>query len=62
MSFDKRYPKAKDARRRLHRYHDSRDFDRECRCHGDCPYCESNRTVASKRRKQSADAAMKEEG
>lgn len=47
MSFDKHYPKRKDRRGQ---YHDSRRFDRSCRSHGDCPWCERNRKHANKRR------------
>lgn len=58
MGFDKEYPKSKDARRRMHRYRDSRDFDRGCRCHGGCSWCEGNRTHSTKKRELKA----KEEG
>ena len=31
-------------------YRKSRAFDRSCRNHGNCPWCESNRTIGDKRR------------
>ena len=47
MSFDKFYPKRKDQREP---YRGSKQFDRSCRNHGSCGYCESNRTHKNKRR------------
>ena len=41
MSFDINYPNRKDWRKR---YYKSKAFDKSCRCHGGCPYCESNRS------------------
>ena len=60
MSFDKKFPKSKDARKRCHKYHDSRDFDRTCRCHGSCAYCASKRTHGAARKAESAKAHLKE--
>lgn len=57
MSFDKKkYPKSKDARRRFHRYHDSRDVDGSCRNQGGCGWCESNRTFGTQKRIAEAKA------
>ena len=47
MSFDKFYPKRKDHRKT---YFGSKRFDRSCRNHGSCGYCEGNRTHANKKR------------
>ena len=42
MSFDnKEYPNRKDNRRKY--YRGSKRFDRSCRNHGRCPYCEQGR-------------------
>lgn len=46
MSFDKNYPNRKDWRRP---YRGSKRFDRTCRCHGGCGYCEGNRTYTTRR-------------
>lgn len=46
MSFDKEYPNRKDWRKP---YRGSKRFDRTCRCHGGCKYCEGNRTYTAKR-------------
>lgn len=54
MGFDKKYPNSKDARRRLHRYRDSRDFDKSCRCHGGCGWCLSNRMHRTRKREEAA--------
>lgn len=40
MSFDKAIEHHKEHRKE---YTDSRAFDRTCRCHGSCAYCEGNR-------------------
>ena len=47
MSFDKSYPNRKDIRKP---YYKSAYFDRSCRNHGSCGYCEGNRTYSSKHR------------
>ena len=46
MSFDKTYPNRKDWRRP---YRGSKAFDRSCRHHGGCAYCERNRTISQLR-------------
>jgi hypothetical protein len=53
MSFDKDYPNRKDHRRPYRR--GSKRFDRSCRCHGGCPYCERGRTHGNKRRQPAED-------
>lgn len=40
MSFDNNYPNRKDHRKP---YRKSAAFDRHCRPHGNCPYCEKGR-------------------
>lgn len=47
MSFDTEYPKRKDHRKP---YYGSKRFDRSCRNHGSCPYCEAGRQHSNKRR------------
>ncbi len=46
MSFDKVYPNRKDRREQ---YRGSKRFDRACRCHGGCKYCERNRLYRANR-------------
>lgn len=41
-------------------YTGSKRFDKSCRAHGGCGYCEGNRTVATKRAKAAADAQTQE--
>lgn len=50
MSFDTFYPNRKDRRKK---YYGSKDFDRTCRNHGSCPYCQGNRKHKNERRKMS---------
>jgi hypothetical protein len=57
MSFDKQYPNRKDKRKP---YRGSKRFDRTCRNHGACPYCETNRLHNTEKRKSIADASMEE--
>ena len=47
MSFDNKYPNRKDRRKP---YRKAKAFDRSCRNHGACPYCESGRKYPDKRR------------
>jgi hypothetical protein len=51
MAFDKRYPNRKDIRAP---YRKSKRFDRTCRNHGSCPYCENNRLHNDRRRELAA--------
>ncbi len=46
MSFDKNYPNRKDKRKP---YRKSKAFDKSCRCHGGCSWCEGNRTFFDKK-------------
>ncbi len=46
MSFDKYYPNRKDRRRP---YRGAARFDRGCRTHGSCTYCQRNRLIRSRR-------------
>lgn len=52
MSFDKSYPNRKDHRKS---YRGSKRFDRSCRNHGSCGYCEGNRKYSSKHREPIID-------
>lgn len=54
MAFDIHYPNRKDRRKP---YRKSKAFDRSCRNHGDCPYCEGNRLHGSKRREPIEEGA-----
>lgn len=47
MSFDKEYPKRKDHRKP---YKGAKRFDRSCRNHGSCPWCQGNRQHNNKKR------------
>lgn len=58
MSFDnKDYPNRKDW---IEPYRKSKAFDRSCRCHGGCPYCEENRNHKNKKKEISAKEQIKE--
>jgi len=57
MSFDKNYPNRKDHRKK---YHGSKRFDRSCRNHGNCPYCEGNRLYQARKEEEKADQLLKE--
>ena len=57
MAFDKEYKNRKDWRKQ---YHGAKSFDRTCRCHCGCPYCESNRSHKNDVRKASADEDIKD--
>jgi hypothetical protein len=59
MGLHKQYPKSKDARKRLHRYHDSRDFDFTCRSHGSCAYCMEGRQHNTQKRKAAANDRLR---
>lgn len=47
MSLDKAIKSKKEHRKQ---YYGSKAFDKTCRCHGGCPYCESNRLHSTKKR------------
>lgn len=58
MSFDnKNYPNRKDKRRP---YRGSKRFDRSCRNHGSCKYCENNRTFFDKKARVVAEEKLNE--
>lgn len=59
MSFDKKYKNRKDYKRNKN-YHDSRDIDITCRCHGGCPYCEGNRFNKEKENIRVAEEKIEE--
>jgi hypothetical protein len=48
MSLDKAINSGKEYRKN---YFGSKRFDRTCRNHGKCPYCENNRTFSTEKRK-----------
>ena len=52
MAFDNQYPNRKDQRKPYRR---SKAFDRSCRSHGSCSYCERNRLFSSRRREPLLD-------
>lgn len=54
MSFDKNYPNRKDQRKP---YRKSKAFDRTCRNHGSCSYCELGRLHTHKKREPIDDGA-----
>lgn len=58
MSFDKNYPNRKDW---IKPYRGSKRFDRTCRCHGGCGYCEGNRLYTTKRDLLATDQQLKSE-
>lgn len=41
-------------------YSGSKKFDRTCRCHGSCCYCQQNRTQNDRRKREAAEEALKE--
>lgn len=49
------------SRTRKRPYTKSRRFDASCRCHGGCPWCESNRAHATRRRRLTADEQLQNE-
>lgn len=57
MSFDRKYPNRKDWRKEFRK---SKAFDRSCRCHGACSYCQNNRLHSTTVREQAADDASRE--
>lgn len=57
MSFDNSYPNRKDRRKK---YRGSKSFDRTCRNHGSCPYCEGTRTFSIKKIKEHSNLDLKE--
>lgn len=58
MSLDKAITHGKEKRKP---YRKSRRFDRTCRNHGSCSYCESNRKHHNNKRKDSSDFILNED-
>jgi hypothetical protein len=56
MSFDKSYPNRKDRRKP---FRGAKSFDTQCRCHGGCSYCRSNRLHSTIIRRKKADEEIK---
>jgi hypothetical protein len=53
MSLNKAIQHGKEYRKP---YHGSKRFDRTCRCHGSCPWCQNGRAASTARREASAKA------
>lgn len=51
MSLDKSIKSGKEHRKQ---YRGSKSFDRSCRCHGGCKWCEGNRTYKNRKRTAAA--------
>ena len=49
MSLDKAIEHKKEHRKE---YRKSKAFDRTCRNHGKCPYCEGNRTIQAQKEQE----------
>jgi hypothetical protein len=58
MSLDKAIKHGKEKRKP---YRKSKRFDRSCRCHGGCPYCESDRLKQDRRDRKAAEEQVEEE-
>jgi hypothetical protein len=56
MSFEKNYPKSKDARRRAKKYHGAREKDAACRSNGGCPACRGARKRKDERKMPTQEA------
>ena len=56
---DKSIESGKEHRRH---YRKSKRFDRTCRNHGSCHYCESNRTASGVAKRRAADDKIREYG
>ena len=59
MSFDNYHPNRKDI---LKPYRKSKAFDRTCRNHGTCPWCQGNRLHKNKIDEFSSREKLKENG
>lgn len=55
MAFEKRYPNRKDWRKAYRR---SQAFDRSCRPHGKCGWCQNSRTHGTEKRKAQAEGGL----
>jgi hypothetical protein len=58
MSLDKAIKHKKEKRAPFRK---SKAFDRTCRNHGKCPYCEGNRTFQSEKELQRVESFREEE-
>lgn len=56
MSLDRAIEYGKEHRTPYRR---SKAFDRSCRNHGGCPYCENNRKYGQRKREAEADVQMR---
>lgn len=57
MALDKAIQNGKEHRKP---YYGSKSFDRTCRNHGGCPWCEENRKYKYIKKKQKTDLQLKE--
>ena len=57
MSLDKAIEHGKEHRKP---YYGSKNFDKSCRNHGGCPWCEENRKYKNLKREQEAMAQLEE--
>lgn len=57
MSLEKAIEHGKEKRKP---YRKSKRFDRTCRCHGSCSWCERNRKHANEIREEAADSELRE--
>ena len=57
MSIDKAILSGKEKRKP---YRKSKRFDRTCRNHGSCPWCENNRTHSCRKQKLKAEQIVKD--
>jgi hypothetical protein len=58
MSLDKAIEHKKELRKP---YRGSKRFDRSCRNHGNCGYCEGNRKFRDKKLREAATSEIKED-
>lgn len=57
MSLDKAITHGKEHRAE---YHGSKRFDRQCRNHGGCGWCEDNRTYQDRKARAGADQRLED--
>lgn len=57
MGLEKSIASGKEHRKP---YYKSGRFDRTCRCHGSCPYCQNNRFHKTKIKEDAANFQIKE--
>lgn len=60
MGLWKKYPKSKDARKRMKKFYGAKDVSPGCHNDGTCDWCRNNRTISTQRRKGAADNQIKE--